>query len=332
MARFFLLIEMDNIEARVIYMGTPAFAVAPLQALFNAGVDICAVVTVPDKPSGRGQKLTMSPVKLFAIEHQIPVLQPISLKADEFVDVIKSLQADVIIVVAFRMLPEVIWRVPKYGTFNLHASILPRYRGAAPINWAIINGDTETGLTTFFINESIDAGEILLQERISINEEETAGELHDRMMPVGSALVIRTLNGIINKDITPVCQSENEEVVISQAPKIFKTDCRINFQHTRKKVLNHIRGLSPYPSAYLSLESPSGQVFQMKVFKAIKSEASTLPPFGLKTDGKSFIEVGTANGEICLIDLQLESKKRMNVIDFLRGFEMNNQWKILNQL
>lgn len=332
MARFFYLIDMENIKARIIYMGTPAFAVAPLQALFDGGVEICAVVTVPDKPSGRGQKLTMSPVKVFAIEHQIPVLQPISLKSDEFVDNIKSLQADVIIVVAFRKLPEIIWRIPKYGTFNLHASLLPQYRGAAPINWAIINGDTETGLTTFFINESIDAGEILLQERISIGNEETAGELHDRMMPVGSELIIRTLYGIINRNITPVRQPEGKEVVISQAPKIFKADCQINFQNSRKEVLDHIRGLSPHPSAYLSLESPSGQVFQMKVFKALKSDTNTLMPFGLKTDGKSFIEVGTANGGICLIDLQLESKKRMNVIDFLRGFEMNNQWRIFNQL
>lgn len=317
---------------RLVYMGTPEFAVAPLKSLHEAGIDISAVVTVQDKPKGRGQTIQMSPVKVYALEHNIPVLQPENLKSETFLNEIRKINPDLIAIVAFRKLPEVLWKLPELGTINLHASLLPQYRGAAPINHAIINGEVETGLTTFFINENIDAGEILLSEKMKIYCDETAGELHDRMMVVGSELLLRTVKGVYNGELKAIKQPDNPGLKLKPAPKLFKADGLIRFNSNTDSVFNLIRGLSPYPAAWFTLESPEGQKWQMKVFKATKGSERYLPPCSINTDGKNYIEIGTIDGTISLKEVQLESKKRMKVDDLLRGFEIHNSWKITNLL
>ncbi len=314
-------------------MGTPQFAVASLEILLKNNYNVVAVVTTPDKPSGRGQKLTASPVKQFAIENNITVLQPEKLNEETFIETIKEINPDLQIVVAFRKLPKVLWQLPPVGTFNLHASLLPDYRGAAPMNWAIINGETETGLTTFFLNENIDEGKILLTKHISIDEEWSLGELHDEMMVKGAELVIKTVKAIENQKVTPVDQHSIilNDRVINKAPKIFKDDCRINWNNKAKDVVNLIRGLSPVPTAFTELISSLDSIeFYLKIYKASYELTDHSFEVGkLFTDNKTYIKITTADGYVNLIDIQLAGKKRMNVTDFLRGFTLKDKFQVM---
>jgi len=312
----------------IIFMGTPEFAVHPLKTLIENKYSVSAVITAPDKPAGRGKKLRASAVKEFAIEHGIKVLQPTNLKSEAFVDELKSLQPDLQIVVAFRMLPEVVWKLPPLGTFNLHASLLPDYRGAAPINHAVINGDSETGLTTFFIDEKIDTGRIIKQKKLSIEPDETAGELHDRMMVSGSDLVLETVRMIENNSVQPVPQEELlNDKVLRPAPKIFKEDCRINWSKRVERVHNLIRGLSPYPGAFSFMSDESGREVQVKIFqtKAIR-EKHSFAPGEIITDNESYIKVAVDDGFIKILQLQMAGKKSMKTEDFLRGFRFEGKY------
>lgn len=303
-------------------MGTPEFAIAPLKAILNSGYDLAAVITTPDKPAGRGKKLMPSPVKKFALENQLPILQPEKLRDPDFIESLKELEPDIMVVVAFRMLPEAVWSVPKLGTFNLHASLLPQYRGAAPINRAIINGEKETGLTTFFIDKKIDTGNLLLRKKILIGENETAGELHDRMMDSGADLVIKTIEGIRDKNLKPLPQSDYTEAgtPLKPAPKIFKDDCRINWNSKTLEIHNFIRGLSPYPAAISSLQG-NDESFNTKIFRSVPIiEDHSLIPGTIRTDNEKYIRVATQDGFIEIMELQLQSRKRMNTAAFLSGF------------
>ena len=304
-----------NKDLRIIFLGTPDFAVPSLAKLVENGYNIVAVITAPDKPAGRGLQLQQSPVKKYALEKNIPVLQPEKLKNPPFLEELKSYKADLQIVIAFRMLPELVWDMPRLGTFNLHASLLPQYRGAAPINRAIMNGEKETGLTTFFLQQEIDTGHILLQEKILIGEDETAGGLHDKMMLAGADLVLKTVQAIETDALTPIPQTESEE--IKHAPKIFKEDCRIDWTQHINSIHNHIRGLSPYPAAWTTLQGKN-----FKIYKAKKEETRHIYPAGkIFTDGKTYMKVAAQNGFIQLLEIQLEGKKRMPVSEFLKGFQ-----------
>lgn len=302
---------------RIIFMGTPEFAVPSLEILLDHGYEIPAVVTAPDKPGGR-QGLLESAVKKFARSQGIPVLQPPKLKNPEFLEQLRALQADLQVVVAFRMLPEVVWDMPPLGTLNLHGSLLPKYRGAAPINWAIIRGEKETGLTTFLLQHQIDTGDMLFQEKVPIGENDTAGDLHDRMMLVGAQLVLRTVQAIQNGEAHGQAQNDAEA---SHAPKIFTETCRINFDQPTQQVHDFIRGLSPYPAAWTMLEGKT-----LKITRTVKGaselpKADPAPPGSFFSDGKSYLRVSTANGFIELLEVQLEGKRRMGVRDFLNGFK-----------
>jgi methionyl-tRNA formyltransferase len=316
---------------KIIFLGTPEFAVESLSALVRNGYHISAVVTVPDQPAGRGQALQSSPVKKFALQHGLRVLQPVKLKDPEFISELRLIPADLFIVVAFRMLPEIVWKMPVLGTFNLHASLLPQYRGAAPINHAIINGEPETGLTTFFLKQEIDTGEIIFQEKIAINPEETAGELHDRMKIAGSELVLKTVKAISKGNIKSIEQSKlvDPSIQLKSAPKIFREDCRIDWTRSTNEVYNKIRGLSPYPAAFTSFTSPSGESFLVKIFRTIKLQAnSSDQPSKLITDGKSNLAVTTADGIIDIREIQQAGKRIMKIEEFLRGFRVNSDWKV----
>ncbi|MBL1408772.1 methionyl-tRNA formyltransferase [Sphingobacterium faecale] len=304
---------------RIIFMGTPDFAVASLKALLDAGQNVVAVVTSPDKPAGRGQKLHQSAVKLFALENSLPVLQPEKLRAPDFLTALESYQADLQVVVAFRMLPEVVWNMPPLGTINVHASLLPQYRGAAPINHAIINGEKESGVTTFLLQQEIDTGNILLNEKVSIEDSDTAGILHDKLMYAGARTLIKTIQGLENGSITAIPQDEAESKSLKHAPKIFKEDCVINWDNPTDQVYNKIRGLSPYPAAYTLLD---GKV--LKIYEANKERLpSKSTPGTFDTDGKSFLKFNTTDGCISLISLQIEGKKRMSIEEFLRGYRFD---------
>lgn len=300
-------------DLRIIFMGTPEFAVESLKALHEAKHNVVGVITAPDKPRGRGQKVTFSPVKEYAVAQNIPVLQPTNLKSPEFLEELKSYKANLHVVVAFRMLPEIVWSLPEYGTFNLHASLLPQYRGAAPINWAIINGEKETGVTTFFIRHEIDTGSIILQEKEPVSEEDDAGSLYERLMHKGAELVLKTVDVIQKNDYTLKPQTTNSE--LKHAPKIFKEDCEIKWDNTTAQVKNFIRGLSPYPAAWTALNG--------KNFKIYRVNDASRQPFGapgaFESNGKDTLSVSTANGVLDVLELQMEGKKRMNVVDFLRG-------------
>lgn len=309
---------MDFKDLKIVFMGTPEFAVASLDALVRAGANIVGVVTAPDKPAGRGMKLQESAVKKYAVEKGLRVLQPEKLRNPQFLEELKGLGAHLQIVVAFRMLPEVVWDMPPMGTINVHGSLLPHYRGAAPINWAIINGEPETGVTTFKLKHEIDTGDILLQERIPIGENETAGEVHDRMKLVGAALLVRTVKGLAEGSLKEVPQSSivGIEAAIKHAPKIFTDTCRIDWTQQAEQIHNLIRGLSPYPAAFTELQRKG-----LKVFRSEKE--LTLPthaPGELATDGKHYLKIACADGYIHLKEVQLEGKKRMSIEDFLRGF------------
>lgn len=304
---------------RIIFMGTPDFAVASLDALVKAGCDIVGVITAPDKPAGRGQRLSESAVKKYATEKGLPLLQPVRLKDPEFIEALKALNADLQVVVAFRMLPEVVWNMPPRGTINLHASLLPQYRGAAPINWAIINGETESGVTTFFLKHEIDTGDILFSQKVAINPSDTAGDLHDELMKVGASLLVKTVKAIDegNYQETPQ-ESIAETHTLKHAPKIFKDDCEIDFKQDVEKVFNHIRGLSPYPTAFTRLHNKS-----LKIFKAEMERKETgIQPGGFLTDHKTYLKFACANGLISVKDIQLEGKKRMHIEEFLRGVRL----------
>lgn len=309
---------------RIVFMGTPDFAVPSLGGLLESGQEIVGVVTAPDKPAGRGRQIQSPPVKKFASGRHLNVLQPEKLKSPEFIEDLKELRPDLIVVVAFRMLPEVVWSLPPLGTINLHASLLPRYRGAAPINWAIMNGEEETGLSTFFIEKDIDTGKIILQEKMGIGPAETAGELHDRMMHAGAELIVRTVSAIEQGDPPAVDQSTllNPEEEPLSAPKISRDDCRIDWDQPVKKVYDHVRGLSPYPAAWTVLVSPGGDERTLKVFEAeIKDRKTSFPPGTLLSDGKHRIEVVCRNGILNLKGVQVEGKKRMDIQSFCRGID-----------
>lgn len=301
----------------IVFMGTPEFAVASLEALLNAGEDVAAVITAPDKPAGRGQKLQESAVKKFAHAHQLPVLQPTNLKDPAFLSELKAFQADLQVVVAFRMLPEVVWNMPPKGTINLHASLLPQYRGAAPINHAIINGETETGVSTFLLQHEIDTGNILFSEKVAIGPDDTASDLHDKLMTVGAGLLVDTVKAVQKGEIAGQPQPMDRGD-LKPAPKIHKEDCLIDWNQPVRKVYNFIRGLSPYPTAYTSLE---GKV--LKIYGASPEESPVEQnPGTVDSDGKSYLKFACNDGYIRVTDLQIQNKKRMSVTDFLRGYRL----------
>jgi len=317
---------MTKQDLRIIYMGTPDFAVAPLKALIDNGFNVVAVVTGADKPQGRGRKIIPTPVKEFAVENNIPVLQPEKLKDPTFVEQLKSYNADLQIVVAFRMLPEIVWAMPKLGTFNLHAALLPQYRGAAPINWAVINGETMTGVTTFFIDKDIDTGRIMLQREVPITDSDNCGTIHDKLMETGSALVVETVDRLIANDMKPIEQESliKPGTVLKHAPKIFKEDCRLDFNKDAATIRNLIRGLSPYPAAFTTIKV-KGKEMSLKVFAADAEITEKHPvPGTLETDNKKFIKISCQNGWLYLTDVQLEGKKRMKIVEFLRGIILEN--------
>ncbi|NCD40656.1 MAG: methionyl-tRNA formyltransferase [Bacteroidia bacterium] len=315
--------------ARIIFMGTPQFAVPSLEALLAAGHEVVAVVTPPDKPAGRGRKLQPCPVKITAMAHGLTVLQPEKLKDPGFILTLEQLEPEIIVVVAFRMLPEEIWTLPAQGTFNLHSSYLPNYRGAAPMNHAIINGETETGITTFLLDKTIDTGKILLQEKVRIPSEMNVGQLHDLLMNKGAALVLKTIEAIENKTLTPMDQRRcADSHNLKTAPKFTKEDLRINWHLAAQKIHNFIRGLSPYPAAFTTLCAPDGDEFQIKIFTASVKPGKENCPGTLLTNCKNTLEVATGNGIIAIEELQIQGKKRMSVDDFLRGFTLTNDWKM----
>jgi len=313
-----------------MFMGTPEFAVASLDILVKNGYNIVGVVTAPDRRAGRGRKMSFSPVKKYALEKGLRILQPEKLRDEAFVKELTYLKPDLQIVVAFRMLPEVVWSLSGLGTFNLHASLLPQYRGAAPINWAVINGEKETGVTAFFIDEKIDTGKVIMWEKTKIGDEETAGELHDRLMQMGAGLVLQTVNKIIKGDYTLIDQKDIEVNidVLRPAPKIFKEDCRIDWNCDIISIHNLIRGLSPYPGAFTEFISPDGDNYFVKIYKATKIEDRPAKSQLLETDGKTFIRISGNDGYINILDIQVAGKKRMMTDELLRGFHLNNGWKI----
>lgn len=295
-------------------MGTPEFAVPSLEILIENGFNVVAVITAPDKPKGRGQQLATSPVKDCAVKHNIPVLQPTNLKSPEFIEELQSYKANLQIVVAFRMLPEMVWNMPEIGTFNLHASLLPQYRGAAPINWAIINGEKETGVSTFFLQHEIDTGKIIFQEKETIKEDDTVGDLYERLMAKGAGLVLKTVQAIAAEDYPQIDQNEDQE--LKSAPKIFRETCEINWDQPTSKVYDFVRGLSPYPAAWTTLNGKN-----LKVYRATKGDKR---PGGKTagdyvTDSKTYLHFVTADGHLNVSELQIEGKRKMGIEEFLRG-------------
>ncbi len=316
---------MSKQSPRIVYMGTPGFAVGPLRLLLESGCNVVGVITAPDRRAGRGKKISHPEILsyLLQLENAIPVLQPESLKDPEFLEELRALKPDLQIVVAFRMLPEVVWSIPSLGTFNLHASLLPQYRGAAPINHVLINGEKETGVTTFFIDEQIDTGKILLQEHTAIGEDETAGELHDRLMELGAKLVLETVHQISGAHLEAKSQDQYMDTGtgLNLAPKIFKENCRIDWNLPGEKLKNLIRGLSPYPGAFSMLERETGEALQCKIFKATFEEVPhQQTPGTISTDGKRSLKVSVKDGLIHIHTIQQEGKRKMDIRDFLAGF------------
>lgn len=317
---------MKKENLKIVYMGTPDFAVEPLQKLVEGGYNIVGVITMPDKPIGRHQnELSASPVKKYAVEQGLRVLQPAKLKDPDFIEELRSLHADLQIVVAFRMLPEVVWNMPPYGTFNLHAALLPQYRGAAPINWAIINGDTETGITTFFLDHDIDTGNIIQRVPVPILDTDNVEDVHDKLMHLGGDLVLETVDNIIANNVHPIPQSKfttNEP--LRPAPKIFKETCRIDWTKDVKRTYDFVRGLSPYPAAWTEL-SHNNKTSVLKIYATKKEFCDVAEPIGsIITDGKTYFKVAQSNGYQHLLTIQLAGKKRMQIVDFLRGFHADS--------
>ena len=320
---------MNAKDLRIVFMGTPEFAVPSLRALVAGGYNVVGVVTTPDKPAGRGQKLHQSEVKIAALELGLPVLQPEKLKDPEFVGAMQALRPDLGIVIAFRMLPEVIWAMPRLGTFNLHATLLPQYRGAAPINWAIINGETETGVTTFLLNHEIDKGGIIGQVRVPILPEDSVGTLYEKLMTTGTTLVTETVDRIAAGEIRPVEQQHIDESMLRPAPKIFKEDCRIDWTLPGRRIADFIRGLSPYPAAWTGMFREGDEEPQSaKLFSATFEAASHGLPCGtVESDGRTFIRVACADGWIVVGELQIAGKKRLPVRDLLLGWRDVSQYR-----
>lgn len=301
-------------DLKIVFMGTPEFAVASLDALVKAGCNIVGVITAPDKPAGRGMQLQQSAVKKYAVENGLNILQPEKLKDPQFLDALRSLGADLQVVVAFRMLPEQVWNMPPMGTVNLHGSLLPQYRGAAPINWAVINGEKETGPTTFKLKHAIDTGDILLQEKFAIGENDTAGDVHDKMKDVGAQLLVQTVKGLADGSLQEVPQATRE--MLRHAPKIFTDTCKIDWNKTVDEIHNLIRGLSPHPGAFTFLQDKLFKIYTSKKEYAKPAAA----PGAIETDKKSFLKFAAADGYIYVLEVQPEGKKRMPVTDFLRGY------------
>ena len=316
-------------QLRIVFMGSPEFAIPSLKILLENNYDIAAVITAPDKPSGRGKKLRSTAVKEFSSGYGLKVLQPEKLKEEAFVNELRSLNANLQIVVAFRMLPEIVWRMPELGTFNLHASLLPQYRGAAPINWAIINGEKETGATTFFIRHEIDTGEIIFSEKVQIMPDETFGELHDKLMETGAELVLKTVRAIASGPLQTTTQSllVKDHDRLHKAPKIFRENCRVDWDKPGKDIYNLIRGLSPWPTAFTELVSPEGERTPIKIYGCgFRPEKHDQKPGTVTTDNISTLNIAVSDGTIMLTELQQAGKKKMNVGNFLRGFALDNCW------
>jgi methionyl-tRNA formyltransferase len=308
-------------DMRIVFMGTPDFAVASLQALLQAGFNVVSVITAPDKPGGRGMQMQQSAVKQFAVANGLPVLQPEKLKNPAFLQQLQALAADIQVVVAFRMLPEVVWNMPPHGSINVHGSLLPLYRGAAPINWAVINGETQTGVTTFKLQHQIDTGNILLQQSLPIGPNETAGEVHDRMKAVGAALLVATLNALVTGNLQEQPQQiwTADNKTIPHAPKIFTETCLINFNQPALPIHNHIRGLSPFPGAFTHLQNKLFKIYRSAI---VPNTTATHEPGSWQTDGKTFLQFATSDGYIQALEVQAEGKKRMPISMFLQGFRM----------
>lgn len=305
-------------DLSIVFLGTPDFAVASLDALISAKANVVAVVTAPDKPAGRGMQLQSSPVKKYALEHQIPVLQPEKLKDPSFLAELASFNADIQVVVAFRMLPELVWNMPPMGTVNVHGSLLPNYRGAAPINWAVMNGDVETGVTTFKLQHQIDTGNILLQASLPISSEDNAGFIHDKLMHLGAQLLVETIKGLAEGTIVEKPQTDFDENKHKHAPKIFKEDMKIDWHQSALNIINKIRGLAPYPAAFTQLQGK-----QVKIYAAhVAYEKVNVLPKTVETDHKSYLRFAAQDGWIYLDEIQLEGKKRMTIDAFLRGFRL----------
>ena len=322
---------MKKEDLRIVYMGTPDFAVESLRALVEGGYNVVGVITMPDKPMGRhGSVLQPSAVKQYAVSVGLPVLQPEKLKDEAFLEELRALRADLQIVVAFRMLPEVVWNMPRLGTFNLHASLLPQYRGAAPINWAVINGDTETGITTFFLKHEIDTGEVIQQVRVPIADTDNVEVVHDKLMMLGGKLVPETVDAILNGTVKPIPQEEMAVVgELRPAPKIFKDTCRIDWNQPVKKVYDFIRGLSPYPAAWSELVTSENETVVVKIFETEKIyESHQLSAGTVVTDGKKYIKVAVPDGFVSILSLQLPGKKRLKTDELLRGYRLADGCKM----
>lgn len=313
-------------DLRIVFMGTPDFAVATLKALVENNLRVVGVITAPDRPAGRGQKLKQSAVKIYAKEQGLPILQPKNLKAEEFIYILKALKPNLQIVVAFRMLPKVVWQLPEYGTFNLHASLLPDYRGAAPINWAIINGETKTGATTFFIDEQIDTGEIIMKEELEIKPDETAGNLHDRLMQLGSKLVLETVAIIEKGPVKTIKQPQIEQP--KTAYKLNRENCKLDYKSSLDTLYNKIRGLSPYPAAWCTLDNIDEQM-DIKIYAAEKVYEEHQLPAGTLTSDKTSLKVWVNGGYLTLLEMQLPNKRKMDIKSLLNGFQFHNKAKLL---
>lgn len=317
---------MTDKKLKIVFFGTPEFAVKSLDSLLAAGFDIAAVVTATDKPAGRGHKMLQSAVKEYAVNHGLDVLQPVSLKDPEFINTLQEINADLFIVIAFRMLPEIVWTMPRLGTFNLHGSLLPRYRGAAPINWAIINGDKETGVTTFFLKHEIDTGDIIDQEKITVGENENFGSVYDRLMNIGARLTVSTVERIIDGTLTTTPQDSKGLAAPTPAPKIFKDTCRIDWTKRATEVHNLVRGVSPVPGAWTELTSPSGDTMSVKIFSTLVSRDHNGKPGDIIIDssGKKMSVICGCNTSVEIVELQPAGKKRMAIADYLRGAHLEN--------
>ncbi len=311
---------------RIVFMGTPEFAVASLKNIIDSGYNVVGVITAPDKPAGRGRKLHQSAIKIYAESQNLKVLQPTNLKEEAFIEELKALKANVQVIVAFRMLPKIVWQMPEYGTFNLHASLLPNYRGAAPINWAVINGEKETGVTTFFIDEKIDTGEIILKKKVNIKKKESAGELHDKLMAVGSDLVIDTLQLIENGKVETKAQLQNEK--LRDAPKLNKDNCRIDWNDSRRNIYNKVRGLNPYPGAWTVLKNGDEEVI-MKIYGCKKEKKKHDLSYGNIIIENNELKISVRKGYIYIKELQLPGKRKMDVKSLLNGYRFSKDAKVL---
>ena len=323
---------MKKDSLRILYMGTPEFAVEPLKMLVENDYNIVGVVTMPDKPAGRGHKLQYSDVKQFALEHNLPLLQPTNLKDEQFLEELRALKVDLQIVVAFRMLPEVVWSMPRLGTFNLHASLLPQYRGAAPINWAVINGEKETGVTTFFLQQEIDTGHIIMQEKIAIGPNDNVGLIHDKLMLLGAQVVRKTVDLIEEGKLDTQAQDdiiEKKQLTLKAAPKIFKDTCEIDWNQSVDTVHNFIRGLSPYPASWSTLVSGEGEMFKVKIYEARAIyKPHQLPIGAVVQEGKEDLKIAVQQGFIDIRVMQLPGKRKMPIADLLRGFSVDSSYKM----